>query len=478
MRTSEYGAERSRRVLIIGTDGMRPDAADPELMPTYAKLRSGGTLFSEYYAAYPPHTRVSMTTLTTGVYPGRHGVINNLMYIPGFHADGLLQTGNDKHLLEFEPLQGEPVILAQTLGDRLNKRGKRLSVAASSSPGASLLWNINHPYLVVNLSSDYGQSELAELHKKLGPVPEERGSGKSERAKWATRALIEEQLGDPDNQVMALWLSEPDSSQHDYGLGSPEAKEALRTVDRCVAEVLDAVERLGLSDQIDLLWISDHGHSTVQAEGTLKDHVENACRELGLRSPFIVADNNIFSDPEMKANIAEVAQLVEWLRNQEWCGMIFSGDAEVAKLSGVMSIDVIMGPVNHRRAPLLSVSPVWSEELNEYGVPGITRTLISSEKLKSNHGCLSPFDLHAFCLGYGPSFTEGEISDIPCGLVDIAPTVCGIIGLADETGFDGHSLIAERTVNERTRIVPAGESEEAGIHIAVVNGTRYVLGSF
>jgi hypothetical protein len=90
--------------------------------------------------------------------------------------------------------------------------------------------------------------------------------------------------------------------------------------------------------------------------------------------------------------------------------------------------------------PLLSVSPKWTEETNEYGVPGTVMTLTSSTRVKSNHGAASPYDLHAFCLGIGPSFKERHVSGLPCSIVDIAPTVCHLAGLAEESGFDGRVL--------------------------------------
>lgn len=478
MNIDRHAGSEGRRVLIIGTDGLRADCIDEDLMPTFSKLMKKGTLFSQYYAAYPPHTRVSMTTLTTGVYPGRHGITNNLMHIPGFHDDGLFQTGNDQHLLEYKSLMGEPLILRPTLGDRLHDQGKRLAVAASSSPGASLLWNLNHPYMVINASSAYSEPELMELHeKKLGPVAQEQSSVQRQRAMWATRALIDIHLKEPANQVMVLWLSEPDASQHDYGLGSPEAKEALQLVDHCVAEVLEAIDRFGMSEQIDLLLISDHGHSTVDAQGTLKEHVEHACRQLQLDSKFIVADTFIYKHPEQELDQDEVAELAAWLQRQKWCDLLFTGHPYFSDLPGVLPIETIMGPVNHSRVPLLAVSPKWSGETNEYGIPGMMKTLTSSVSLKTQHGSLSPYDLHAFCLGYGPSFAEGYISDVPCGLVDIAPTVCHIVGLSGQSGFDGRNLLEDHEPEVERTVVSDHANTGNGIRISKVNGTMYIQGT-
>ncbi|WP_274649639.1 alkaline phosphatase family protein [Paenibacillus humicola] len=474
--------EERRRVLIIGTDGLRPDTVDPELMPTYAELMKRGTLFTSFHAAYPSETRVSMTTLTTGVYPGSHGVVSNLKYVPGFGEDGFVQTGNDKHLLSFQGMKSEPLILLPTLGDRLHKHGKRLAVAASSSPGASLLWNLNHPETVVNPSSSYGVGETERLHRRLGPVPEERTRVKKERALWAVRALIDVHLKNPDNQAMVLWLSEPDSSQHDYGLGSPESKEALRLVDRCVADVLKAAEEEGLADQLDLFLISDHGHSTLHAEGALQSHVQKACRELGAENRFVTTGHYVFPAAGQAPSFKDTAALVEWLQGQEWCDTVFAGDPAYCELPGVLPLELLLGPIAHDRAPLLAIQPKWTGSANEFGVKGAIQGLTSSS-VRSSHGTASPYDVRAFCLGVGGSFKQGRVSDIPCGIVDIAPTVCHLIGLRTETGFDGRILaeaLRPELVDERLSKPEMTESKYTGgfggFKVFSVNGTKYVTG--
>lgn len=168
-----------KRMIVVGADGLRPDLVTPELMPTYSRLKGEGSLFREFYTAYPPHTRVNTTTFTTGVKPGKHGVLANLMYVPEAGEEGLVDTSNDRHLRSFEGKVGRPLVNATTLGDRLHAQGTRLAVAASSSAGASFLWNPRHPERILNPSSHFGDPDLLALHEKLGPVPTEKGQASS-----------------------------------------------------------------------------------------------------------------------------------------------------------------------------------------------------------------------------------------------------------------------------------------------------------
>lgn len=468
---------RGRRVLIIGADGLRPDLLDPDLMPTYQSLIERGCLFTEFHSAYPSHTRVNMTTLTTGTLPGRHGVINNTMYVSGVGRSGVIDTADPRQLLELEQRSGERVVLTPTLGDRLRETGGRLAVAASSTPGASLLWNPRNPQRVLNASSDYGDADLAALHDKLGAPPPEAGRTKHEACRWATRALIDVHLDQPENRVITLWLTEPDASQHFYGLGSPEARQALRVVDDCLRDVLRALDEKGLADELDLLLVSDHGHSTVRHSGSLAEHLLKARSELDLGDLLAVAD--FVYSPGGEHDPAALAELARWLLSRPWCGLLLSSVPALYRLPGVLPLETATGPIRHGRAPLLAVNPTWSHEPNRFGVPGSVATLTSYGPLKSTHGTASPYDMRAFCLGVGPRFAAGERIGVPCGTVDVAPTVWHLLGNDGppaEHGFDGGSLLRlhEGSTVRRERV---GSGGRQAADVARVEDRMYFLGS-
>lgn len=465
-----------RRVLIIGADGLRPDLVDPRRMPTYHALLAQGSLFTAFHSAFPTHTRVNMTTLTTGTKPGRHGVINNTMYVAGAAAP--IDTADPRQLLEFEKLSGESVVLTPTLGDRLRKQGERLAVAACSTPGASLLWNPKNPQRVLNASTDYGDADLAAVRDKLGPVGPDVGRTKYNACRWATRALIDVLLDQPENRVITLWLTEPDASQHFYGLGSPEALEALTVVDECVGMVVDALARKGLADEFDLLLVSDHGHSSVRHSGSLAEHLIEARDALDLGDLIAVAD--FIYSPNGDHDPSALPRLADWLLERPWCGLLFTSVPAMYGHRGVLPLELATGPLSHGRAPLLAVSPTWSHAVNAFGVPGSVDTLTSYSPLKSTHGTASPYDMRAFCLGVGPRFERGARIDVPCGTVDIAPTVWDLIGNdapSASYGFDGGSLLTLGAGTPVRRERVAAESSREAIEVAHVDGRSYFLGS-
>lgn len=465
------GINQSRRILIIGSDGMRPDTVTKEHMPLYASIINEGTLFKHYCAAYPSETRVSMSTLTTGVYPGKHGIVSNKPYIPGFR-DGWLQTGDPTQLRALPSEIGEPTLLKPTLGDRLDAHGYNLSVASTGSGGSSVLWNIHHPEKVLNITTTYGTPEMEEVRRRCGAVPED----KLEREQWLINAFIETQLPDPRNKAMVLWIAEPDSACHKFGLGSAEHFQALKNADQYLQQVLDAVQQL--DEELDILLMSDHGHSTVSAQGDLSQHVETACAELGISAePFACSGRAVYAAAAVADT--DLEQLTRWLKEKPWCGSVYVSHPHAEQM-GALPIKVLFGEIEHQRAPLLVINPTWTSDKNQNGISGITH--IPTAKGLSQHGNANPTEMNAFCLGWGPSFKKGYISEIPCGLVDIAPTICHLLGLHEESGFDGR-VLREGLVDTPDIQAPAYDimlegkgSQRQPLQIANVENSRYILG--
>lgn len=432
-----------RRVLIIGADGLRPDLLDPQLMPNVAKLAADGVRALDHHAVYPTHTRVNISALATGTVPGRHGIVANTMIVPNATEDHIIDTGNYQHINALEEASSGQALFTPSLGDLLEARGERLAVAATSSGGAAMLWTHRHLSRMVNTNTTYGIADLYDLRDKLGELPaKERGAPQLAPQAYASSAVTQLYLADPRNRVVVLWMNEPDSSFHYAGLGSPESIEALRMVDHCVGEVVGALEQQGLRDQFDIFFISDHGHSTVEAHNTLREYVLQAQKEIGRDlPPLAMASDYIYARPGTpEPSVDELMPFVEWLQDQSWAGVVMGGTPELAALPGVLPLAGLWsGQLNPRR-PLLAVSPRWGDNQNEYGVAGSVRSLTTQAALRSSHGSLSPYDLHATFIANGPSFRSGAQSDVPTGAIDLLPTVLTLLGLPLHTPLDGRVL--------------------------------------
>jgi arylsulfatase A-like enzyme len=62
-----------RSVLVIASDGLRPDRIRPEIAPRLSALTARGTSFESAYVDIP-RTMSSWTTILTGLHPHHHGI--------------------------------------------------------------------------------------------------------------------------------------------------------------------------------------------------------------------------------------------------------------------------------------------------------------------------------------------------------------------------------------------------------------------
>jgi predicted AlkP superfamily pyrophosphatase or phosphodiesterase len=434
-------ARSSRRILIVGTDGLRPDQFDPDLMPTFAKLAAEGTRIEQYHAVYPTHTRVNLTTLATGCTPGKHGIIANVFQQDGATEDGVINTGDYRHLQALDDFCNGDGISVPTLGDIIDARGKRLAIASTSTSGAGIIWNRNFPYRVVNTNSAYGRADLYSLRDKLGEVPEPGTPPKLDHVNYAARAVTDIFLDDEEIEVIVLWLAEPDSSLHYYGVAAPETKTALKGCDDALAHVLDGMERRRIRDQFDIIHLSDHGHSTVLARRTLAEHLDRARQRLPGLPPMITASDYIYADPNQRKPVPEeICWLISWLQDQPWAGVILAQDSIAVQNAGVFPLSAVWGEPVSERAPMLAVSPAWSDLSNDFGAPGMVAAMTEHAALRSTHGSASPYELHAVASFNGPDFTSGVVSELPAGAIDIAPTILSLLGADVPDHMDGRVL--------------------------------------
>jgi arylsulfatase A-like enzyme len=431
-----------RRVLLISADGMRPDLFNRQLMPTCARLMREGVHVADYHASYPTHSRVNITTISTGTLPGKHGIVANIFRVDGATSDGVIDTGHFPHIQQLDSITAGNAILMPTLPEMLAQAGMKSQIVATSSDAAGLIWNRSCPDRVFDLNQSVERPEITAVRAKLGPVPSESHPNRIPHLYYAARALSEHYFDDPELRFIAVWLSEPDHSLHHFGVGSPEVKLALKAVDDAVAEILAGLDRRGIRDEFDIFLVSDHGHSTTRAHRSLGEYVDRAFREHLPSFPALVsASDFLYLAPgERELSLDEFATLVRWLQDQPWCGAVLSGTEQLNEIPGVLPLIDVWGGSMNRRGPLLAVTPVWTHSVNQFGLPGMIAGLTEQVALRSTHGSASPYELHAFCVANGASFKTGEHSLKPAGAQDLAPTITRLLGLPRSDHFDGREL--------------------------------------
>ena len=253
-------AAHAAPVLMISIDGLRPsDVLEAESrglrLPVLTGLVHDGAYATGVRDALPSVTYPNHTTLVTGVWPARHGIVSNTVFDPlRKNMGGWYWYSQD--------------IKVPTLWD---------AVHASGRPVASLGW----PVTVGARSIDANIPEYWRAHNKedakLDRALVTPGLADALEREGHVALVDTGETAPPADVVKAhdaaaiyrlkrpafftLHLSSLDHVQHLSGPGSPEAHAALEKIDAEVGEVIQA----GRAVEPDLVVaiVSDHGFARV-----------------------------------------------------------------------------------------------------------------------------------------------------------------------------------------------------------------------
>ena len=82
----------------------------------------------------------------------------------------------------------------------------------------------------------------------------------------------------------------------------------------------------------------------------------------------------------------------------------------------------------------------WEDGENRHGVRGLSAGQGGIAVGAGDHGGISPFEMRNTLIAAGPHFRAGTVSDVPCGIVDIAPTVLHCLGVTPPAEWGGRVL--------------------------------------
>lgn len=437
---------RARYFVLIVWDGMRPDYVSPELTPTLHALRERGVWFASHRSVYPTSTEVNGTVLATGVFPQRNGITANKEYRAAI--DPLKQVGTEslKAVRRGDELSGGKYVRVPTLAELVQANGGRTAVVGAK-PVTLLHDRQSRPADAMNpvwfVNGALPEDLFGRLTNRFGGFPVAVAPNVA-RDSWATRCLLEAFWQKELPRYSVLWLSEPDFSQHRHGPGSPEALAGIRSCDERLAAVLTELERRGVREQTDIFVVSDHGFSTISANGdvaaTLRAAGVNA-RSTWDAAPqpddVVVVGNGgsvlLYVVGRAPTVIKKIASVLQQSANT---GVLFTQ----AGLPGTFPLREAM--LDSETAPDVLVASAWkldqavsprqaqiiNDGYNEYHAGG------------GMHVTLCPTDLHNLAIAAGPDFRRGVASPLPSGNVDIVPTLLWLMNLTPPQPLDGRVL--------------------------------------
>ncbi|MGN6517497.1 MAG: alkaline phosphatase family protein [Rhizomicrobium sp.] len=260
------GAAHANPVLMISVDGLRPldviDAPQRGLnVPNLRAFMADGTYAAGVKNVLPTVTYPDHTTLITGVWPDVHGIGNNVKFDPlGKNFEGWYWYSAE--------------IKVPTLWDAVH--GNHQVVASIDWPvsvdnpsidyDVPEYWRAFQPddLLLIHALTTRGLSEQLEkaTGMKMASMFAETPASDVARAKFAAALIAAEKP-----QFMTLHLVSVDGNQHEYGPGTPEAHQAIETVDGAIGDLVRAAR--AVEPDLVVVVVSDHGFAPVEHDVNL-----------------------------------------------------------------------------------------------------------------------------------------------------------------------------------------------------------------
>lgn len=451
--TNSAQTKSKNKTLIVFFDGLRPDYITKEQMPNLFTFKQDACSSAQHYSVFPTVTRVNSASYATGSYPGTHGILGNVIYIPEVNSTKAIGTGYSD-LNKIPAATSGPILTAVSLGEVLKSAGEKMMVFSSGTTGQAFLQNHTVNGAVINPGLILPEFFKSQVISEIGPIPKDSDINDNERHKWITDALLKYSLADNGPLVSAIWFSDPDGAAHSHGIGSDEAVNAIKYVDGQFGRILEALKSRNLADKFNIIVSTDHGFVTHTGKQELADFlIEKGLKKSKDSDDVVIAEGAVYVKNHDKNTIQNIVSV---LHEQNWIGAVFtkpenSGDVK-GWVKGTLSFDAIHY-YHPKRAGDILVAMNWDDRKNTKGYAGS-----DFSTGVAGHGGSSPYEVNIALFAKGPDFKKSFRGELPTSNVDIVPTILDIYNIPVPAKMDGR-VISEFLNKDKDLKVGAARKE-------------------
>lgn len=226
---TELIAQESKKpyVILVSLDGFRWDYPNLCNTPNLDAIAKRGVKAKSMQPCYPTKTFPNHYSIATGLYPDRHGIVNNTFYDPATQQIFSLKTSAKR---DAQFYGGNPIWnLAEEQGVR---------TASFFWPGSDTGVKSPSIYRIYDDTVSY-ESRIDTVIDWLN-LPE------SERP-----------------HLITLYFDQPDETGHNFGPLSEENKKMVSKIDAVIGQLMQKVAVLPISGEINLIVVSDHGMTAI-----------------------------------------------------------------------------------------------------------------------------------------------------------------------------------------------------------------------
>jgi predicted AlkP superfamily pyrophosphatase or phosphodiesterase len=417
-------------LVLISVDGMRPDyvtAADAHgaKIPNLRRFMKEGTYAEGVEGVIPTVTYPSHTTLVTGVWPAKHGILANTVFDP-------LQRNYQGWYWYAEDIR------VPTLWDAAAQAGRTTaSIQWPVTVGAHITWNIPEFWRAGTeddaklLRAVTTPGLLAEAEKEIGPFL--GGTDASVEADERRVRYAQWILERKHPQLLMLHVIALDHIEHDTGPFSAEAIAILERLDAAIGSVRETAERLA-PGRTYIAVVSDHGFAKTDVQLNLFPAFREAKlftaekeKIMSWRTiPWVSSASAaiMLKDPGDAATLTQVRELLARLASDPANGIDRVLEAEeLHKRGGFPSASFFVSP-----------KPGWNMGT------ALDGPILRKTKPGGTHGELPELaDLRASFFFVGPGIARAHALGV-IDMRDVAPTLAHAVHLPFSSA-DGKNLI-------------------------------------
>jgi predicted AlkP superfamily pyrophosphatase or phosphodiesterase len=231
-------------VVLIGLDGFHPSYLGRPASRHLRELAREGVRARWMVPVFPTLTFPNFYSIATGLYPEHHGIISNTIKDPRL---GSFTLGDTAAVRDPRWWGGEPIWVTAV------KQGRR---------AATYFWP----------GSEAPVAGVRPTYYTLYDPKVPNAERVRQVLDWLSLPA------DSAPSLVTLYLGDVDQAGHEFGPDSPETDSAIARVDGAVGALMAGLSERGLSGQVNLLVVSDHGMAEVRPDHViyLDDVVDTA----------------------------------------------------------------------------------------------------------------------------------------------------------------------------------------------------------
>ncbi len=417
---------KKRKAVVLSIDAMVGE--DLEYLrtenPVFNSVYESGSIVSTTRTVWPSVTYPAHTTMSTGAYPDKHGVVNNSYFCPGFLG----------------PLPWH------WFADSIKCPDIFTAAKNAGLTTAGVFWPVTgaHRYIDYNLAEYWPQKPgetYEEAYSRAGTSPE---VWKSCVEPYIDGVRIRSHPGTDDflikvacamirnyrPDLIMIHTGDQDAFRHRYGIFNEWTRRGARDAGRWFLELTDAAREAGVFGDTDFFLTSDHGQldivRTVKPNVVFADHglIEtNPDGSLRDWKAYVFSSAQsaqvMLKDPSDCETYCRTYDLLKWMRDEGIYGINEVYTAREAKEKEHLSGDF----------SFVIESDGYSSFSEDWKRPMINPFDLSDYRFgRATHGYLPDKGPQPFFFGFGPDIRAGVTVDRR-PTVDEAPTVARCLGI-------------------------------------------------